>query len=203
MHTSIWRNLLIGVLLSFVIWINTTTAVLAQAKATFAGGCFWCMEQPFDQLSGVESTTSGYTGGTTVSPSYLQVSAGNTGHAESVEVVYDPTKVSYEQLLEVFWQNIDPLDTGGQFCDRGNQYRSAIFYHDETQRAIAEKSKQAISERLKQPIQTQIVKANAFYPAEGYHQNFYQTQSLKYKFYRFRCGRDQRLANVWGTTPDH
>ncbi len=199
---GVFRYLVTSLLLTVTLWNLSTGYAQAQAiaKATFAGGCFWCMEQPFDNLPGVQSTTSGYTGGTAVSPTYNQVSSGGTGHAEAVEVVYDPEKVGYEKLVEVFWHNVDPLDAGGQFCDRGNQYRSAIFYQDDAQRAIAEKSKQAIGLSLKQPIQTQVVKAEAFYPAEAYHQNFYKTNALKYKFYRFKCGRDQRIAEVWGNT---
>lgn len=168
------------------------------ARATFAGGCFWCMEKPFDALSGVVSTTSGYTGGQTVNPSYPQVSSGKTGHAESVQVVYDPTQVGYEKLLDVFWHNVDPLDAGGQFCDRGSQYRSSIFFSDEPQHKLAEQSKQRLEKSGIQPIATQIVSAGEFYPAEDYHQNYYKTNALKYRFYRFACGRDQRLAEVWG-----
>jgi peptide-methionine (S)-S-oxide reductase len=168
------------------------------AKATFAGGCFWCMEKPFDELPGVVSTTSGYTGGQTERPSYRQVSSGKTGHAESVQVVYDPAQVSYEKLLDVFWHNVDPLDGGGQFCDRGSQYRSSVFFYDEQQRKLAEDSKQALEQSGIQPIATQIVSAGAFYPAEDYHQNYYETNALKYRFYRFACGRDQRLTEVWG-----
>ncbi len=168
------------------------------AKATFAGGCFWCMEKPFDTLPGVVSTTSGYTGGQTANPSYRQVSSGKTGHAESMQVVYDPAQVSYEKLLDVFWHNVDPLDAGGQFCDRGTQYRSSIFFSDEPQRKLAEESKQGLEKSGIQPIATQIVSASEFYPAEDYHQNYYETNALKYRFYRFACGRDQRLAEVWG-----
>lgn len=168
------------------------------SKATFAGGCFWCMEKPFDTLPGVVSTTSGYTGGQTERPSYRQVSSGKTGHAESVQVVYDPAQVSYETLLDVFWHNVDPLDGGGQFCDRGAQYRSSIFFHDEQQRKLAERSKQALEQSGIQPVATEIVAATEFYPAEDYHQNYYQTNPLKYRFYRFTCGRDQRLTAVWG-----
>jgi peptide-methionine (S)-S-oxide reductase len=168
------------------------------AKATFAGGCFWCMEKPFDELPGVVSTTSGYTGGQTERPSYRQVSSGKTGHAESVQVVYDPAQVSYEMLLNVFWHNVDPIDEGGQFCDRGSQYRSSIFFHDEPQRKLATQSKQALEQSGIQPIATQIASASVFYPAEGYHQNYYETNPLKYRFYRFTCGRDQRLSEVWG-----
>jgi peptide-methionine (S)-S-oxide reductase len=172
------------------------------AKATFAGGCFWCMEKPFDVLPGVVSTTSGYTGGQTERPSYRQVSSGKTGHAESVQVVYDPTQVSYEKLLDVFWHNVDPLDEGGQFCDRGSQYRSSVFVYDEAQRKQAEQSKQTLEQSGLQPIATKIVAASEFYAAEDYHQNYYETNALKYRFYRFACGRDQRLAQVWGGTTD-
>ncbi len=168
------------------------------AKATFAGGCFWCMEKPFDELPGVVSTTSGYTGGQTVKPSYRQVSSGKTGHAESVQVVYDPAQVNYEKLLDVFWRNVDPLDAGGQFCDRGTQYRTNIFVHDEQQQTLAKQSKAALEKSGVQPIATEIVSAGEFYPAEDYHQNYYKTNPLKYRFYRFSCGRDQRLTEVWG-----
>ena len=171
------------------------------AKATFAGGCFWCMEPPFDKLSGVVSTTSGYTGGQQDHPTYEQVSAGGTGHAEAVEILYDPGKISYERLLEVFWHNIDPLDAKGQFCDRGDQYRTAIFTHDTAQLQAAQASKRALeeSQRLGKPIQTEIVSASTFFPAEDYHQDFYQKHPLKYKFYRYSCGRDARLRELWGS----
>ncbi len=170
------------------------------AKATFAGGCFWCMEPPFDQLAGVVSTTAGYTGGQQANPTYKQVSAGGTGHVEAVEIVYDPAKISYSQLLEVFWHNIDPLDATGQFCDKGAQYRAAIFFHDETQRRLAEQSKQALeqSARFKQAIVTLLAPATTFYPAEDYHQDYYQKNPVRYKFYRYSCGRDQRLEALWG-----
>jgi peptide-methionine (S)-S-oxide reductase len=170
------------------------------ARATFAGGCFWCMEPPYDKLEGVVSTTSGYAGGELKNPSYEQVSAGGTGHAEVVQVVYDPRKVSYEKLLNVFWHNIDPLTANAQFCDSGNQYRSAIFYHDEHQKRLAEQSKQRLvaSERFDQPIVTEIVPASRFYRAEGYHQDYYLKNPWQYKFYRYACGRDQRLEELWG-----
>ncbi len=170
------------------------------AVATFAGGCFWCMEHPYDELEGVLSTTVGYTGGHTKNPTYREVSAGGTGHTEAVQVVYDPHKVSYEKLLEVFWRNIDPFDKGGQFCDRGSQYRAGIFYHDETQKRLAEESKRELDEskRFQQPIVTEIVSASEFTLAEDYHQDYYRKSPIRYKVYRWGCGRDQRLAEVWG-----
>ncbi|HEV7500092.1 MAG TPA: peptide-methionine (S)-S-oxide reductase MsrA [Vicinamibacteria bacterium] len=175
------------------------------AHATFAGGCFWCMEGPFDRVPGVVSTTSGYTGGSVKKPSYEQVSSGATGHAEAVDVVYDPAKVTYAQLLDVFWHNVDPLDGGGQFCDRGNQYRTAIFYHDDEQQRLAEQSKQALeaSGKLKKKIVTQIVPAGEFYAAEDYHQDYYLRNPIRYKYYRFNCGRDDRLKDLWGAAPAH
>ena len=170
--------------------------------ATFAGGCFWCMEGPYDVLDGVVSTTSGYTGGRVVNPNYEQVSAGGTGHAESVEVVFDPRRVSYEKLLEVFWHNIDPTVADQQFCDHGGQYRTAIFYHNEAQRQAADASLAALeqSKPFKDPIRTQLAKAAAFYPAEQYHQDYYKKNPVRYKFYRYNCGRDQRLTELWGSS---
>jgi peptide-methionine (S)-S-oxide reductase len=168
------------------------------AKATFAGGCFWCMEPPFDALDGVVSTTSGYTGGRTADPTYEQVSAGRTGHAEVVEVLYDPRKVTYSQLLDVFWRNIDPLTANAQFCDVGSQYRAAIFVHDETQRRLAEESKTAVARRLQKPVVTEVVTASKFWPAEDYHQDFYKKNPIRYNLYRAGCGRDQRLEAIWG-----
>ena len=168
------------------------------AKATFAGGCFWCMEPPYDKLDGVLSTTSGYTGGTKKNPTYEEVSSGATGHAEAVQIIYDPKKVTYAKLLEVFWHNIDPLTPNAQFCDHGSQYRSAIFYHDETQKRLAEESKKALSSRFRAPIVTEIVPATVFYPAEDYHQDYYKKNPLRYKVYRYSCGRDQRLEELWG-----
>ena len=168
--------------------------------ATFAGGCFWCMEPPFDALDGVVSTTSGYTGGSQKNPSYGEVSSGQTGHTEAVQIEFDPKKVSYEKLLEVFWRNIDPTAANRQFCDSGSQYRSAIFYHDEDQKRLAEQSKKALeeSERLKARIATEITAAGEFWRAEDYHQDYYVKNPLRYKVYRYGCGRDQRLEELWG-----
>ena len=176
-----------------------------QAVATFAGGCFWCMEPPYDKLDGVLATTSGYTGGSTADPTYEEVSTGGTGHTEAVQVTYDPSKVTYEQLLEVFWPNVDPLDAGGQFCDRGSQYRTGIFVHDAEQRRLAEASKQALDDngRFEEPIVTEIEEAGPFYPAEDYHQDYYEKNPVRYKFYRWGCGRDARLAELWGAEATH
>ena len=174
------------------------------ALATFAGGCFWCMEAPFDAIDGVISTTSGYTGGEVVNPSYEQVSAGGTGHAESVQVLFDPAKVSYQQLLQVFWHNVDPTVSYGQFCDYGNQYRTAIFYHDEEQRRLAEASKKELLDSGKlERIYTEIVAAGPFYPAEEYHQDFYRKNPDRYHSYRLGCGRDKRLRELWGEAAGH
>ena len=173
------------------------------AVATFAGGCFWCMEGPFDVLDGVTATISGYAGGHLDNPTYRQVSAGDTGHAEVVQIHYDPAVISYEALLRVFWRNIDPTTPDRQFCDRGNQYRPGIFVHDDAQRAAAEASRAEI-ERTKSfaaPIQTEIVAAGKFYPAEDYHQDYYVKNPIRYKFYRYNCGRDQRLKELWGEAP--
>ena len=172
--------------------------------ATFAGGCFWCMEPPFDKLDGVISTTSGYAGGAEQNPTYKQVSAGKTGHAEVIQIVYDPDKVSYKELLAVFWRNIDPTTPNRQFCDAGKQYRSAIFYHDQDQKAAAVASKKAIEDakKLKAPIVTEIVSLGEFYPAEDYHQDFYLKNPDHYKRYRYGCGRDRRLEELWGKMAD-
>jgi len=172
----------------------------AIAVATFAGGCFWCMEPPFDKLDGVRATISGYTGGHTANPTYEQVSAGGTGHAEVVRIEYDPAKIGYAKLLEVFWRNIDPLTANAQFCDHGDQYRPGIFVHDAEQRRLAEESKAALvaSKRFSQPIVAEITDAPAFYAAEDYHQDFYQKNPLRYRYYRWACGRDERLAELWG-----
>ncbi|HZA96287.1 MAG TPA: peptide-methionine (S)-S-oxide reductase MsrA [Burkholderiaceae bacterium] len=172
------------------------TADEALAIATFAGGCFWCMEPPFDELPGVVSTTSGYTGGSQVNPTYEEVSSGTTGHAEAMQVRYDPRQVSYQKLLDVFWRNVDPLTADRQFCDRGRQYRSAIFYHDEEQRRLAHSSKEALDGRFGKPIVTEIESASTFYPAEEYHQDYYMKNPIRYKLYRWNCGRDARLAEL-------
>jgi peptide-methionine (S)-S-oxide reductase len=168
--------------------------------ATFAGGCFWCMEPPFDELPGVISTTSGYTGGQKKDPTYEEVSAGITGHTESVEVVFDPAKITYARLLEVYWKNIDPTVANRQFCDSGTQYRSAIFYHGDEQKRLAEASKKALDDsgRFKKPVVTQIVAAGPFYRAEEYHQDYYKKNPLRFKYYKYGCGREQRLKELWG-----
>jgi len=169
-------------------------------KALFAGGCFWCMEPAFDKLEGVKSVISGYTGGHKKNPTYEEVSSGTTGHAEAIEVTYDPTVISYSKLLDVFWHNTDPTVKDRQFCDVGAQYRTAIWYHNEEQRRLAEESKKALekSHRFKGSIYTEITQATQFYPAEDYHQKYYQKNHLQYKFYRYNCGRDQRLKELWG-----
>ena len=166
------------------------------AKATFAGGCFWCMVHPFDELKGVVTVTSGYTGGETKNPTYDEVSSGTTGHRESVEVIYDPRQITYAKLLDVFWHNVDPTNNEGQFCDSGPQYRSAIFFHDAEQKRLAEISKAALQKRMK--VYTDILPAGVFYAAEEYHQNFYKKNPVRYRFYRLNCGRDFVLDRVWG-----
>ncbi len=168
------------------------------ASAVFAGGCFWCMEPPFDKLKGVVSTTSGYTAGKVKNPTYEQVSAGRTGHAEALKVVYDPKQVSYDTLLKVFWRNVDPLRKNAQFCDRGTQYRSAVYYSTPAEKTAAEASLKTIQARFEQPVATQIALAETFYDAEGYHQDYYLKNPIRYKYYRYSCGRDERLKEVWG-----
>lgn len=171
-----------------------------RASAIFAGGCFWCEETAFEGVPGVISVTSGYTGGQKKDPTYEEVSSGGTGHAESVQVVYDPSKISYEKLLEIFWHNVDPFQANGQFCDHGNQYRSAIFYQGDAQRSAAEASKRKLEEdpQFRGKIVTQIVPASTFYPAEEYHQDFYKKDPARYHSYRTGCGRDARLKAIWG-----
>jgi len=181
--------------------VGTVNAVGAVEKATFAGGCFWCMEHPFDALPGVQSVTAGYTGGQKKNPTYKEVSAGGTGHAEAVQVVYDPSKIRYETLLDVYWHNIDPTVKDRQFCDTGNQYRAAIFYHTEEQRRAASLSKEALEKTkpFKGPVVTGIDPAGEFYPAEEYHQHYYKKNPIRYNYYRNGCGRDQRLKELWGS----
>ncbi|HXG29360.1 MAG TPA: peptide-methionine (S)-S-oxide reductase MsrA [Nevskiales bacterium] len=173
-----------------------------QAAATFAGGCFWCTEADFEKLPGVIAAQSGYSGGHVANPSYEQVSGGGTGHVETVRVIYDPQKISYAQLLEHFWRTIDPTDAGGQFCDRGSQYRSAIFAHDTAQQRMAEESRRRLQQsgRLHKPVVTEIIPLTAFYPAEDYHQDYYNKNPLRYRYYRSGCGRDRTLEKVWGKT---
>jgi len=176
-----------------------------KALATFAGGCFWCMEAPYDKLDGVISTTSGYMGGTRKNPTYGEVSSGSTGHTEVVQVVYDPAKVSYEKLLDVYWHNVDPTVTDRQFCDVGSQYRTAIFVHTEDQRKAAEKSKDEVAKTkpFKEPIVTPVVAAGDFWPAEDYHQDYYIKNPVRYTYYRTGCGRDARLKSLWGAAAAH
>lgn len=191
-------------LLAMAISSADETAITTENKdlavATFAGGCFWCMEAPFDKLQGVTSTTSGYTGGHTKNPTYKQTSSGRTGHTEAVQIVYDPQQISYEKLLDVFWHNIDPTTADQQFCDRGNQYRSEIFYHNDEQKQLAESSKAALDKNkpFKEPIVTQVSKASTFYAAEDYHQDYYKKNPIRYRYYRHGCGRDKRLEQLWG-----
>ena len=195
--TAALAGLLLGVALTATA-AGPAAGNTATATATFAGGCFWCMVHPFDQLAGVISVTSGYTGGHKKNPTYEEVSAGGTGHVESVQVIYDPKKIGYDKLLDVYWHNIDPLDAGGQFCDRGDQYKSVIFYHDAEQQRLAERSKAAIEKQLGKPVVTAIRPASAFYAAEAYHQDYYKKNPIRYEFYRYTCGRDQRLEQLWG-----
>jgi peptide-methionine (S)-S-oxide reductase len=194
--------------LRFVFAILVFSAAGARAAtdtAVFAGGCFWCVESDFDTLPGVISTTSGYTGGHVANPSYEQVSAKHTGHAEAVEVVFDPQKVSYAQLVEFFWRSIDPTTKDRQFCDAGSPYRSAIFVRGPEQRAVAEASLAALakSKPFEEPIVTEIVDASAFYPAEDYHQDYYRKNPLRYSYYRYGCGRDARVKELWGKSVAH
>jgi peptide-methionine (S)-S-oxide reductase len=195
--------LTLGILLVGAWSVQSTGQAAADAtlgKAYFAGGCFWCMEEAFEKVEGVLSATSGYMGGRVANPTYEEVSAGRTGHAESVEVVYDPSKVSYQKLLDAFWHNVDPVTPNAQFCDHGSQYRSAIFFQTDEEKRASDSSKHAIeqSKRFTEPIVTQIVPASQFYPAEEYHQDFYKKNPLRYKIYKYNCGRAQRLEALWG-----
>ena len=210
------RRTLFAIVVALMVGGIATAGVFAQTKqakpsagsppsstaiATFAGGCFWCTEADFDKVDGVISTTSGYIGGRTANPTYDSVSAGNSGYAEAVQVVFDPSKVTYAKLLEYYWRTIDPTTKDRQFCDSGNPYRTAIFTHDEQQRALAEASKKALSANkpFREPIVTEIVNATQFYPAEEYHQDYHTKNPVRYKFYRANCGRDPRLKQLWGT----
>ncbi len=181
----------------------TGPAPAGLAKATFAGGCFWCVEADFDKVPGVKSTVSGYTGGKVANPSYQEVSSHTTGHAEAVEVVYDPKVVSYEQLVEYFWRTIDPTTKDRQFCDVGTPYRTAIYVHDAQQLAVAQASKAALEKNkpFKAPVVTEVALANPFYAAEDYHQDYYKKNPIRYKYYRTGCGREQRIAQLWGGLP--
>ena len=176
---------------------TTTTNPTDYKTAIFAGGCFWCMEKPFEKHDGVIEAVSGYTGGHVDNPTYEQVSKGGTGHYEAVKITYDPAKISYKDLLEIFWKNIDPFNPNGQFCDIGKQYRAAIFYRTEEERLQAEISKREVEEKFAQPVDTQILRASMFYDAEDYHQDYYKKNPIRYTFYRSRCGRDDRLEEVW------
>jgi len=186
----------------WVVMIMATNPAIAQATetATFAGGCFWCMEHPFDELNGVISTTSGYSGGHKDHPSYEEVSSGATGHTESIQIVFDPQRISYQELLDVYWRNTDPTTPNRQFCDVGTQYRPAIFYHSRAQKRVAEVSKEALmkDKSFDGAIVTEIIAAGHFWPAEEYHQDYYLKNPIRYKWYRYNCGRDQRLQQLWG-----
>jgi peptide-methionine (S)-S-oxide reductase len=174
-------------------------ATIKEATAIFAGGCFWCVEADFDKVEGVISTTSGYIGGRVTNPTYTQVSAGGTGHTEAVKIVYDPARVSYEKLLDVFWRNHDPLTKNRQFCDGGEQYRAGIFYGDPQQKRLAEETRKKVAAKFApRQLFTEITAAGVFYDAEDYHQDYYKKNPVRYKFYRYNCGRDQRLEELWG-----
>ena len=193
-------------LTAILLAVLTSTATLAVAEtrvATFGGGCFWCMEPPYDKLDGVISTTSGYMGGDIENPTYRQVTSGRTGHVEVVQVEYDPDLVGYEELLDTYWVNVDPLTDNRQFCDAGESYRPVIFVHGERQRELADASKQAVidSGRFDAPVIVPVEDAKAFWPAEDYHQNYYQKNSVRYNYYRWSCGRDNRLEELWGDPP--
>ena len=204
MRKHLALSILAVAILLIVPWgMQVTSPAAAErttSKAYFAGGCFWCMEEAFEKVEGVLSATSGYMGGTVPNPSYEAVSAGRTGHAESVEVVYDPAKVSYQKLLDAFWHNVDPVTPNAQFCDHGSQYRSAIFFQTDEEKRSSDASKQAIeqSKRFNEPIVTQIVMASQFYPAEEYHQDYYKKNPFRYKVYKYNCGRAKRLEELWG-----
>ncbi|MBF0379627.1 MAG: peptide-methionine (S)-S-oxide reductase MsrA [Magnetococcales bacterium] len=185
----------------FVTTVYGATKEAKLERAIFAGGCFWCVEHLYDEVKGVTSTISGYIGGHKVNPKYKEVSSGKTGHTEAVEVMFDPSKVSYQELLQIFWVNVDPTTSKRQFCDYGEQYRSGIFYVNDEQLELAKKSRERVikTKTFSAPIVTEITKAGVFYPAEDYHQNYHNTNPYQYKFYRFNCGRDKRLKELWGS----
>jgi len=190
-------------LLGGIVMCSNGYAYEKLEKATFAGGCFWCMEPPFEKLSGIKEVVAGYTGGSGEGPTYEDY--GKKGHIEAVQIAFDPSKITYRKLLNTYWSQIDPIDAGGQFCDRGHEYTSAIFYHNGEQRRLAEQSKEELEKtgKFKKPIATNIIKAGTFYPAEDYHQDYHKKNPVKYKFYRFNCGRDKRLKEVWGNIIGH
>ena len=204
---NMFKIAIIAAALSFGL-ANLSASAQDLQTATFAGGCFWCVESDFDQIPGVVKTVSGYTGGSLDNPSYNQVSAGGTGHLEAVEITFDPSQVTYDDLLTAFWHSVDPTDAGGQFCDRGESYTTAVFVHGDEQRRLAEASKQTATRELGQEIVTPIREATAFYLAEDYHQDYYQKSSVRYRYYRWACGRNNRVEEVWGDSayrgiPDH
>lgn len=195
-----WHRNVLSVLVAVVGALLLTGGSMAGElkEAVFAGGCFWCMESPFDKVSGVVATTSGYTGGHLAKPSYEAVSSGTSGHYEAIRIAYDPAMVSYEDLLRVFWKNVDPFDDGGQFCDRGPQYRAAIFAADDEERVAAKKSAREVETAKDQQVMTMILPRGEFFPAEEYHQDYYQRNPIRYHYYRTGCGRDRRLNQIWG-----
>ncbi len=191
------KRIMLTVAAALLLLAHAASAQQLQ-KAVFAGGCFWCVESDFDKIPGVVSTVSGYTGGKTADPTYRQVTAGGTGHYEAVEITYDPAKVGYEALLTAFWHSVDPTDDGGQFCDRGQSYETAVFVANEKERRLAEASKAAAQKQLDRPIVTPILPAGPFFAAENYHQDYYTKNPVRYRYYRFSCGRNRRVRDVWG-----
>ena len=191
------KGIMLTVAAAFMLFAHAASGQQLQ-KAVFAGGCFWCVESDFDKVPGVVSTVSGYTGGKTADPTYRQVTAGGTGHYEAVEITYDPAKVGYEALLTAFWHSVDPTDDGGQFCDRGQSYETAVFVANEEERRLAEASKAAAQKQLDRPIVTPILPAGPFFVAEDYHQDYYKNNPVRYRYYRFSCGRNSRVKEVWG-----
>ncbi len=194
------REMLCAALAAMLALGHAAAGAAELEKATFAGGCFWCVEADFDKVPGVVETVSGYTGGTVEDPGYKQVSAGGTGHREAVRITYDPEKVGYDELLSIFWRTVDPTDPGGQFCDRGESYTTAVFVHDAGQREAAKASRQAAEAALGEEIVTPVEEAGPFYRAEAYHQDYYRKNPLSYRYYRWSCGRDQRVEDLWGAS---